>query len=131
MPYIANMTNANALVAAGELVGNGQCVALAHAAALIPPTQAWSQGTRVQGNLQLPVGTIIATFDANGHYGNHTNGTSHTAIYIGQTAQGIQVLDQWKGSIPSADHPPQSRTISFNHLSSKKVNQGESYYVVQ
>jgi hypothetical protein len=89
MPYIANMTNANALVAAGELVGNGQCVALAHAAAVIPPTQAWSQGTRVQGNLQLPVGTIIATFDANGHYGNHTSGTSHATIYIGQTAQGI------------------------------------------
>lgn len=38
-------------------------------------------------------GTAIATFDPSGKYGNHTDGRSHAAIYLGQDATGIQVLD--------------------------------------
>jgi hypothetical protein len=47
------------------------------------------------GIKNFAVGTAIATFVENGRYGNHTDGSSHAAIYIGQTADGIEVIDQW------------------------------------
>ncbi len=39
--------------------------------------------------------TAIATFDANGRYGNHTNGTSDAAIYLSQDMRGVEIIDQW------------------------------------
>lgn len=131
MPYIADTGKTNALVEAKKLVGNGQCVALIHAVANIPATLSWHQGDQVKGNPHIQPGTIIATFDSNGRYGNHTNGTSHAAIFLRHAPNGIVVLDQWKGHGAQADHFPQQRTISFNRPGSQKVDQGESYYVVQ
>ena len=81
----------------GKLVGNGQCVTFIHAAVLTPPSSAWALGAKANGNLAIPPGTVIAMFDQGGHYGNHLDGRSHAAIYLGQDATGIQVLDQWKG----------------------------------
>ena len=45
--------------------------------------------------MALRPGTAIATFDPDGRYGNHTDGRSHAAIYLGQDATGIRVIDQW------------------------------------
>lgn len=132
MPYIADMKKANDLQQAKKLVGNGQCVALVHAVAVTPPTSLWSQGDSVINNKDIVPGTVIATFDANGRYGNHTDGTSHAAIYLGQTKDGILVLDQWKGSTHKLDHAPQPRLIRFVHSRpAQKVDQGDQYYVVK
>lgn len=82
----------------------------------------------VQGNFNLVPGTAIATFDANGHY----NG--HAAIYLGQDATGIKVVDQWNyrhnGQI-TLQHSPSRRTISFHEPRRAAVNQGELYRVVE
>ncbi|PMS36157.1 hypothetical protein B0G57_104258 [Trinickia symbiotica] len=131
MPYVANMSKANDLVKGNQLVGNGQCVTFVHAVVTVPPTSLWRKVSLVQGDNDIRRGTVIATFDDNGRYGNHTNGTSHAAIYLYQTPAGIVVLDQWKGPTALRDHPPQQRTIQFRNGHGKKVDDGTQYYVVQ
>jgi hypothetical protein len=110
---------------AGQAVGSGQCVALVQAAdASVGLTRTWAQGAQVQGNTELRPGTAIATFDSTGRYANATNGSSHAAIYLGQNAQGIQVMDQW------SDHAASYRTISWNNPGATAANTGSAFYVV-
>lgn len=120
----------------GQSVGNGQCVAFARAAALLPHTSVWSRSEWVP-DATLVVGTAIATFDPAGRYINDTNGRSHAAIYIGQTASGIIVLDQWVSTIKGSDgkiehlvQPVHERTILFRNTT-KMVNDGRNYYVIE
>ena len=77
------------------MVGNHQCVALVRHYAGAPATLAWKQGEAVLGNRLLRKGTAIATF-INGKYANHQQG-NHAALYMGQTLDGIIVMDQWSG----------------------------------
>lgn len=128
MPYIADMNKANNLVAAKHLVGNGQCVTFVHAVVPIPPSSLWHRGERVKDAVHIAPGTIIATFDDDGRYGNHTNGTNHAAVFLRQTPAGIVVLDQWRGN---PDQPPHQRTLRFMGGHGKKVNDGDQFYVVQ
>lgn len=121
----------------GQSVGNGQCVAFTQKAANMPHTAAWQRGTLVKGNVNLVPGTAIATFDPSGKYGNHTDGRSHAAIYLGQDATGIQVLDQWvrhdtdkTGRPISVPHRVSPRTIFFRK-SPRTENNGDNYYVVE
>jgi hypothetical protein len=125
MSYVANLTKAKALM--GKMVGNGQCIAFVHAVTTIPPTPFWRKGPKVKG-ATLPSGTIIATFDVNGRYGNHTDGSSHGAVYIRQTAQGIIVLDQWTGH---TKQPVHERLIRFKNGTGLKVDDGDQFYVVE
>ena len=67
----------------GQSVGTGQCVALAQATSDIGYTSTWSPGAQVEGDTDIAVGTVIATFGSDGTYTN-TYGQSHTAIYLGQ-----------------------------------------------
>lgn len=107
----------------GQSVGSGQCVALVQAAdPAVGLTRTWSQGGQVQGNTSLVPGTVIATFNSQGQYANALDGSSHAAIYLGQNAQGIQVLDQWAGS------PAAYRTIRWSGATA--ANTGSSFYVV-
>jgi hypothetical protein len=79
-------------------------------------TSSWVQGQRVKGaNLQF--GTGIATF-TNGKYDS-----GHTAIYVGQSATGIDVWDQWVGQ------PVHQRTLRFDSTSYQ--NDGDNFYVIQ
>jgi len=52
--------------------GDGQCVTFIHNVIVIPAASLWKQGERVRGNVSITPGTVIATFDPDGHYGNHT-----------------------------------------------------------
>jgi hypothetical protein len=132
MPYFADMKKLEDLKKAKKLVGTGQCVALVQAVSNIPKTTGWRQGDAVKDNKSIQPGTIIGTFDEKTkQYGNHTDGTSHAAIFLYQSTDGIVVVDQWKGRRPAPDHPPQPRTIYFNRSRNEKVDQGEEYYVVQ
>src|SRR5258708_3409608 len=108
----------------GTVVGSGQCVAFVEAASGAPLTSSWNKGTKVRGNA-VQKGVAIATFDANGKYGNHTDGTSHAAIYISQDAVGIQVWDQWLAQ------PVHQRTIRFQGGAPgvKPVNDGDAFYL--
>ncbi|WP_071889962.1 BPSL0067 family protein [Kosakonia oryzendophytica] len=122
----------------GQSVGSGQCVAFTQKAANMPRTANWKRGALVKGNMNIAPGTAIATFDDNGQYGNHSDGRSHAAIYMGQDSTGIQVLDQWVGHgfdnktgaripVPS---PVSPRTIFFRHAT-RAENNGANYYVVE
>lgn len=108
----------------GQSVGSGQCVALVQAAdSDVGLTRTWTQGAAVMGNSSLQPGTAIATFNGSGHYANATDGSSHAAIYLGQNAQGIQVMDQWAG------HAASSRTIPWSNTSGS-ANTGSAFYVI-
>ena len=117
----------------GLLVGTGQCVALVERSANMPVTRVWSKGRSIQGRSDITPGTIIATFDPNGKYGNHLDGSSHAAIYMGQDAGGIQVIDQWVDVRNGArlPHVAQPRTIHFRNGRGPAVNDGSRFYVVQ
>ena len=109
---------------AGQVVGSGECVALVQVAnSAVGLTRTWAQGSQVQGNSELRPGTTIATFDGNGRYANLRDGSSHAAIYLGQNAEGIQVLDQWAGS------PAAYRTIRWSSTTGA-ANTGSRFYVV-
>jgi hypothetical protein len=111
----------------GQAVGSGQCVAFVEKASGAPLTSGWHRGMQVKGNAaQIQKGTAIATFDSNNTYGNHTDGTSHAAIYVGQDANGIQVWDQWTGQ------PVHQRTLRFQGGAPgvKPVNDGDAFYVI-
>jgi nitrous oxide reductase accessory protein NosL len=72
----------------------------------------------------VPAGTAIATF-VDGKYPQNAKG--HAAIYVGQNALGIQVLDQWDAK-PSVSH----RTIFWTHGSaSNLVDNGKAYSVIE
>lgn len=78
-------------------------------------------------------GTAIAVFDANGSYGNHQNGSSHAAIYLGQDATGIQVIDQWvhvSHGVPRP-HMASARTIRWRGgHGTEAVDDGDRFDVV-
>ena len=105
MSYVANRPE----IYLNTSVGSGQCVALVQHAAGAPLTRAWMPGPVVKGATDLPRGTVIAVFDADGRYGNHTDHTSHAAIYLGQDERGIRVIDQWVGK--HGRKPASERTL--------------------
>jgi hypothetical protein len=117
----------------GESVGNGQCVAYVQAATQAGHTSGWRRGEIVMG-ANLAIGTAIATFDEAGRYINDTHGKSHAAIYLGQDAAGIQVLDQWVSRTPGTHElkvqPVHQRSVSFQNRA-KPVNDGRNYYVIE
>jgi Transglycosylase SLT domain len=107
-------------------VGSGQCVALVQQAAGVGHTSTWHAGEKVLGNPNIKPGTPIAVFDEDGKYGNHTDGTSHAAIYLGpSTAKpgGIRVYDQWKGQA--------AHIRDIGPTGSKLVNNATAFRVIQ
>jgi hypothetical protein len=69
----------------------------------LPPSSQWQQGELVEGATDIAPGTPIATFNFDGAYGRTDSpggesGISHTGIYLGLDASGVQILDQWSGS---------------------------------
>ncbi|MEE3626113.1 BPSL0067 family protein [Nitrospirillum sp. BR 11752] len=77
----------------------GQCVSYVTQVCPSLPvrTGLWRRGDRVKENKNIVAGTVIATFDSNGHY------DGHAAIYDHQTDDGIYVYDQWiTGTAPQA-----------------------------
>lgn len=105
----------------GQSVGTGQCVALAQASSDVGYTSTWSPGARVEGETDIAVGTVIATFGSDGTYTN-TYGQSHTAIYLGQDSSGIYVEDQW------LDQVAHTRLIPWT--TGNSYESGSKFYVV-
>ena len=108
----------------GTVAGNGHCVALVRECTGLGHTSTWRRGDPVRGS-DLQPGTAIATFDDDGTYGNHTDGRSHAAILLAQTADGLLVCDQWVGQ------PTHERTIQCRAGSGDAVNDGDAFYVIE
>jgi hypothetical protein len=108
----------------GSVIGNGHCVALVRECAPLPPTRAWRRGDPVR-NSNCAAGTVIATFDADGTYGNHVDGRSHAAILLRENTDGLLVIDQWLGQ------PVHQRVIRYRNGSGDAVNDGDRYHVVE
>ena len=132
MPYLAS----NPTASLGKSIGDGQCVAYVRAASGAPHTSSWKRGELVK-DARVTRGTVIATFDSNGRYGNHTSGTSHTAIFLQQLPNGIRVLDQWvshkrdeNGKTVAVPQPVHERVIRFRGAP-RLENNGNNYYVVE
>ena len=82
----------------------------------------------------IAAGTAIATFDATGRYASLADGSSHAAIYLGQTPQGIMVIDQWNehgsdGSV--AARRPAERLIKFANPGASPADQGGAFHVIR
>ena len=107
----------------GRVIGNGHCVAHVQAVSDVGHTSLWRRGARVWPD-GVPRGAIIATFDPDGTYGNHTDGRSHAAVALTVHSGGIDVLDQWVG------RPVGPRTIRNNNGQGPWVNDASRYYVV-
>jgi len=107
---------------AGDVVGNGHCVAFVRHAANAPHTSEWRRGEKVDAS--TPVGCAIATFGSNGRYENRTDGASHTAILIRHEPGGLVCWDQWVGRAVA------QRTIRFKNGQGTANNDGSRYYVI-
>ena len=53
----------------GNIVGDGQCVALVQQCTRAPHTSSWRQGSPVRGNIGIQRGAAVATFEK-GKYPN-------------------------------------------------------------
>lgn len=96
---------------------NSECVALVRAWTNAPSSTTWIKGAKVLANTHLTRGTAIATF-VDGHY------QGHAAIYLGSTADGIRVYDQWNSQKPHERIIHSSGRHSF-------VDDATNYYVIQ
>ena len=110
----------------GRSTGSGQCVALAQAVQPgIGLTRNWRCGEKVQGNASIQPGTVIATFNKANRYANALDGSSHAAVYLGQSEKGVQVMDQWAGTKAAI------RTIPWNNPGGAAANTGGAFHVVK
>jgi hypothetical protein len=90
----------------------------------------WRKGEQVQGNASIQPGTPIATFNFGDAYGpsdspGGASGVSHTGIYLGQNAEGVQILDQWNGSGGASAH-----TIPWHSWNGNAAEAGNRYYTI-
>lgn len=112
-----------------------ECAFLAQSLTAMPLAAHWKPGTKVKGNHSIPRGTVIAMF-INGVYQNKS-GLAHTALYVGQSKDGIEVVHQYN-TIPHikgclirfgggllAGH---TSGVSRNH---PLENDANNYYVVE
>ena len=111
---------------------NEQCVSLTRDFdSSLPPSSQWQQGELVEGATDIAPGTPIATFNFNGAYGppdspGGASGVSHTGIYLGQDASGVQILDQWSGSGGASIH-----TIPWSSWGGNTAEAGSHYYTIK
>jgi hypothetical protein len=106
----------------GQTIGNGQCVVFIQQVTSAPHTSQWKEGIKVYGSTNIPYGTAIATFQ-DGKYPNNSTG-NHAAIYLDQSLNCINVIDQWTGQ------PVHERQIQFRG-EGKPSNDGMAYSVIE
>jgi len=128
MPYLMSIAEKDVLGPNKYVNANGntECVVFVQQVTRAPRTTAWTRGIRVKDAVAGSIrrGTAIATFDDQGNYPLDGEGR-HAAIYLGQNAAGIQVLDQW-----NAQGRVLPRTIRFNRPG-KRSNNGDTFYVIE
>ena len=147
MPFVYPKVPQNLVGAptAGEGEYKGECAALAQF--LVPGlgnahVSKWRRGAKVKGNLSLRPGTVIAIFDSNGCYigtKKHVHShLAHTALYLRQSAVGIEIVHQFKSCpyIKGALVRFDGKTLPGFHsgvstLGGTPEDDAENYYVVE
>lgn len=108
------------------LTAKTECVAFVQAVLpSVPSTGAWREGAKItEGDATVLAGTAIATF-VDGKYPGPGK-DKHAAIYLGQDATGIQVLDQW-----ASQGKVLKRTIRWKVPAGTRIqNDGTKYSVI-
>lgn len=96
MPHVLNKIDGYIGKAFLNSNGDAECVEFIRQTLSAPPTNMWREGAEVsEGDSITAKGTAIATF-VGGKYPHVGGSGMHAAIYLGQTAVGIEVLDQWR-----------------------------------
>jgi hypothetical protein len=108
----------------GTVVDNGHCMRHVQIVAGVTHSSTLRRGQHVRGSGCAP-GTVIGTFDADDRYANATDGSSHVAIFLAETEEGLRVIDQWVGQ------PVHERLIRFRDGEGSAVNDGSRFYVVE
>lgn len=109
----------------GDIVDNGHCMRHVQVVAGVPHSSMLRRGAKVRDAEDVPRGTVIGTFDANGRYANATDGSSHVAILLARRADGLLVVDQYIGK------PVGERLIRYRGGEGSAVNDGDAYHVVE
>jgi hypothetical protein len=107
----------------GEVIDTGHCMRHVQVVAGVTHSSTLRRGERVRG-ANVPRGTVVGTFDAEGRYANATDGSSHVAILLEETADGLRVVDQWRGQ------PVHERLIRFKGGQGTANNDGDRFHVV-
>ena len=100
MPYVLPSPDIHKGRAFSNSQGHTECVEFIKQTLSAPATALWREGAKIKklspGD-QDPIakGTAIATFVA-GRYPQTGSTGKHAAIYLGQSVEGIQVMDQWR-----------------------------------
>jgi hypothetical protein len=105
--------------------GNTECAYFVQTVTGARLTRQWTPGLRVKGNAgKVEAYTAIACFHDGKYGGADGKQPKHAAVYLGQDAFGLQVLDQWndQGEV-------KERTLRFGNA--KFVNDGDNYYVIE
>ncbi len=106
--------------------GHAECVEFIKQTLGAPITSVWKEGKKiVEGDTTILPGTAIATF-VDGKYPQVGASGMHAAIYLGQNAQGIQVLDQWR-----AQGVVKPRTIHWTPTKPGLSNDGTAFSVIE
>jgi hypothetical protein len=125
----------------GEGDNKGECAQIARC--LVPTignVSNWRRGAKVQGNFSLQAGTVIAIFDKHGHYANRKGGVAHTALYVRQSAIGIEIVHQFrsqacpsiKGALVRFDgQRPPGHKSGVSHGGGTREDDARNYYVVE
>lgn len=99
----------------------GQCVSyVKKVCPALPGTASWRKGALVKGERGIMPGTVIATFNAHGHY------EGHAAIYVSQGSAGIKVYDQYV--TPPSPKPVGPRLLRWG--AHGRSNNGDNFHVV-
>src|SRR4029077_15185482 len=84
VPFIAD----NPKLHIGDVVSTGHCMRHVQVVAGVPHSSRLRRGDPVRGASCAP-GTVIGTFDKDGRYANATDGSSHVAILLAETDEGL------------------------------------------
>ena len=127
MPFVAKHPEHYVGQEVGEGRHKGQCVSYVRAVTKLPQTSLWIEGVPVWDCDNLALGTAVATFDANGCYGNKTDGSSHACIFIEHDAHtgGFWAYDQW------LNHPVARRLIRPKGGAGQACDDADQYSVVE
>lgn len=113
-----------------DKVGDGNCVALVQHFTDIGHTSSWRAGERVMDVQAISEGTVIATFDRNGHaalflrFGPRSTKTGKPAFIV--------VMDQWKTKVKISSRPihPRAKRKADGGLYHDSDN-AEAFYIVK
>lgn len=105
----------------------GHCLPHVQRVAGVTHSSTLRRGARVLETDDIPRGTVIGTFDANGRYANATDGSSHVAILLhrNDVDRSLLVVDTWIGK------PVGERIIRDKGGSGPAADDSSRYYTVE